>query len=89
MERCSSLACIRRNIYEILLRNLTNLHETEIWKRKATCRDYYVPQTKESISVALISAFKKYALRYYQLKFGYNADETFLIRIKVIKTPEY
>lgn len=31
---------------------------------------------------------KKYVLYYCQLKFGHGAKKTFLVRIKVIKTPE-
>ena len=83
-ERWSSLAYIRRNMYEIRSRNLTKWHETETQDREATRRGYYVPRTKEGISMALGSASKKYASRYYQLKVGHGAVGTFLVRIGVI-----
>ncbi len=67
-ERWSSLAYIRRNMYEIRARNITKWHETETQDREATRRGYYVPRIKEDISLALGSASKKYASRYYQLK---------------------
>ena len=38
--------------------------------------------------MALGSAPKKYASRYYQLKVGHGAVGTFLVTIKVIETPE-
>ncbi len=38
--------------------------------------------------MALGSAPKKYASRYYQLKVGHGAVGTFLVRIGVIETPE-
>ena len=75
-------------MYEIRSRNLTKWHETETQDREATRRGYYVPRTKEGISMALGSASKKYASRYYQLKVGHGAVGTFLVRIGVIETPE-
>ena len=58
-ERWSSLAYIRRNMYEIRSRNLTKWHETGTQEREATRRGYYVPRTKEGLSLALGSASKK------------------------------
>ncbi len=87
-ERWSSLAYIRRNADEIRSRNLIKWHETETQGREASRRGYNVPRTKEGISLALGSASKNYASRYYQLKVGHGAVETFLVRIGVIETPE-
>ena len=69
-------------------RNITRWHEMETQDREATRRGYYVPRTKEGISLVLGSTSKKYASRYYQLKVGHGAVGTFLVRIGVIETPE-
>ena len=63
-------------------------HRTEIQNRETSCRGYYIPLTKEGISLILGNISKKYALQYYQLKVGHGAVETFLARIGVIKSPE-
>ena len=63
-------------------------HITETKDRETSCRGYYVCQTKGGINVVLGNAPKKYASRYYQLKFGHGAVGTFFARIKVIETPE-
>jgi len=75
-------------MYETRLKDLTKWDETETQDREATRRGYYVPQTKEGISLALGSASKKYASRYYQLQVAHGAVGTFLVRIGVIDTPE-
>lgn len=87
-ERWSSLAYIKRNVYEIRSRDLMKWHETETQNREANRRGFYIPRTTKGISLALGSAPKKYASRYYQLKVGHGAVGTFLVRIGVIETPE-
>ena len=87
-ERWSSLAYVKRNISEIRSRDLIKWHETEIQNREASRRGFYIPRTTECISLALGRAPKKYASRYYQLKVGHGAVGTFLVRIRVIETPE-
>lgn len=63
-------------------------HKTETLDREASRRGYYISWTKEGISLILGSAPKKYALRYYELKVGHGAVETFLARIGTIETAE-
>ena len=86
-ERWSSLAYIRKNVTETRTRDLTKWHEMETQDREASRCGYYVLRTKGGISLALGSAPKKYASRYYQLKVGHGAGGTFLVRIGVIQTP--
>ena len=56
--------------------------------REASRSGYYTPRTKGGINLIVGNAPKKYASRYYQLKVGHGALETFLTRIGVIKTPK-
>ncbi len=88
-DRWSSLAYIKRNAYDIRLRDLIKWHKLETQNREASCRGFYILRTTEGISLALGNASKKYASRYYQLKVGHGAEWTFLIRIGAIETPEY
>lgn len=83
-KRWSSLAYIKRNFYEIRSRNLVKWHEKETHDREASRHGYYIPRTTEVISLALGSAPKKYASRFYQLKVGHGAIATFLVRIEII-----
>ena len=87
IERWSSLAYIRKNVDEIRSKAVAQWHETEIHKREISRRGYYIPRTKESISLALGKAPKKYASRFYQLKVGHGAVGTYLARIGVIEAP--
>ena len=68
---------------------MTRWYEMETHDRKTTCYNYYIPQTKENISLVLGNISQKYALCYYQLKVGYGTIGTFLVRIGIIKTLEY
>ena len=60
-ERWSSLAYVRKNVDEIRSRAIAQWHETEIRERETSRRGYYIPRTKEGISVVLGKAPKKYA----------------------------
>ena len=87
-ERWSSLAYIKKNVYDIRLQELIKWHELETQNREASPRGFYVLRRTEGISIALGNASKKYASRYYQLKVGHGAVGTFLVRIGAIETPE-
>lgn len=87
-ERWSSLAYVRKNVTEIRLKSIARWHETKTQERETSRRGYYVPRTKEGISLILGNSSKKYASRYYQLKVGHGAIGTFLARIGRIETPE-
>ena len=87
-ERWSSLAYIRKNVEEVRSRAVARWHETEIRKREISRRGYYIPRTKEGISLVLGNAPKKYASRFYQLKVGHGAVGTYLARIGVIEAPD-
>ena len=57
-------------------------------EREASRCGYYVLWTRGGINPILGNAPKKYPSRYYQLKVGHGAVETFLSRIGVIESPE-
>ena len=63
-------------------------HKVEIQEREISRRGYYIPRTKEGISLILGNTSKKYASRYYRLKVVHGAVGTFLTRIGIIETPE-
>lgn len=88
-ERWSSLAYIRKNVNEMHSKDVTKWRETETQDRETSRRGYYIPRTKGGICSILGSAPKIYASRYYQLKIGHGAVETFLTRTGVIEAPEY
>lgn len=67
---------IRKNVDEVRLRDVAQWHETKIRKRETSRRDYYIPRTKEGISLVLGNAPKKYASRFYQLRVGHGAVDT-------------
>ena len=87
-ERWSSLAYIRKHLDEVRSRAVAQWHETEICEREISRRGYYIPRTKEGISLVLGNASKKYASRFYQLKVGHGAVRTYLARIGVIEAPD-
>ena len=68
--------------------SLSRQSETEVREREISRRGYYIPRTKEGISLILGNASKKYASTYYQLKVGHGAVGMFFARIGVIETPE-
>ena len=82
------MAYIRKNVDEMRSRAVAQWHETEIRERKISRRGYYIPRTKEGISLVLGNAPKKYASRFYQLKVGHGAVGTYLARIGVIEAPD-
>ncbi len=77
-----------KNVNEIRSRAIAQWHETEIRERETSRRGYYVPRTKEGISLVLGKAPNKYAARFYQLKLGHGAVGTHLARIGVIEAPD-
>ena len=87
-EKWSSLAYIKKNLNGIRAKEFGKWYQTQTEKRKASCRDFYVPYTKNGINSTLENAPKKYASWFYQLKVGHAAVETFLARIRVIKAPK-
>ena len=55
-ERWSSLAYIRRNVTEMRSKDTAKWHETETQNRETSRRGYYIPRTKEGISLILGNA---------------------------------
>lgn len=52
-ERWSSLAYVRRNVTEMRSKGIARWHETGTRDREASRRVYYIPRTKEGISLIL------------------------------------
>ncbi len=87
-DQWSSLAYVRKNVTKIRSKSIARWHKTETQEREISCCSYYIPRTKEGISLILGNFSKKYASRYYQLKVGHGAIGTFLARIGLIGIPE-
>ena len=71
-EPWSLLAYVRRNVTEMRLKGIARWHQTETQDREINRRGYYIPRTKEGISLILGNASKNHASRYYQLKVGHS-----------------
>ena len=63
-------------------------NQSKSQEREATLRGFYIPKVKSGMSPVLSNTSKKYAMRYFQLKVGHGAIETFLARIGAVETPE-
>ena len=70
------------------LSKLAKWHKTEISERETSQQGFYFPRLKTCMDKLLGSTPKRYASRYFQLKSGQGAIGTFLVKIKVTKTPK-
>lgn len=87
--RQSLLGYIRKNVKKIRSKDIVYLDETEVCERKTSRRGYYIPQIRESISIILEKAPKKYVTQFYQLKVGQKVVKNYLAKIRVIEIPQY
>ena len=63
-------------------------HEQRSKERETSRRGFYIPSLKTRMHPAFGEAKKLYAARFYQLKTGHGAIETFLERIGVVESAE-
>lgn len=63
---------IRRNVDEIQSKTIAYWHKTEIRERRISRLGYYIPLTKECISMILGIAPQEFAARFYQLQIGHG-----------------
>lgn len=73
----SSPTYIKSKLQKVRVVELVKWHQSESQERDATSPGCYVPQERD-INPTLGRALKKYAMRYYQLKVGYEATGAFL-----------